>query len=95
MASGASATTLPIRGRLTREVSEPLLRSAYSLMLNVGLNAVLGFGFWVAAARLFPSTVVGRDSALISAMITLSTICQLNLGPVMLRFLPIVCICFT
>lgn len=90
MASGASATAPPIRRRLTQEVSEPLLRSAYSLMLNVGMNAVLGFGFWIAAARLFPSTVVGRDSALISAMITLSTICQLNLGPVMLRFLPIV-----
>ncbi len=66
------------------------MRSAYSLMLNVALTSMLGFGFWIAAARIFPTSVVGRDSALISAMLTLSAICQLNLSAGILRFLPIV-----
>ena len=79
-----------IRGLLTRDASEPLLRSAYSLMLNVVLNSVLGFVFWIAAARLFPASVVGRDSALIAAMLTLSTVSQLNMSSGILRFLPIV-----
>ncbi len=80
----------PIRRWFARDTAEPLLRSAYSLMLNVVLNSAFGFVFWIAAARLFSSGAVGRDSALISAMITLSTVCQLNLSSGILRFLPIV-----
>lgn len=67
-----------------------MLRSAYALMLNVVLTSMLGFGFWIAAARTLPSGTVGRDSALISAMLTLSLICQLNVSSGMLRFLPII-----
>ncbi len=90
MSSTSSLRIGPIRSRLARDTSVPLLRSAYSLMLNVVLNSALGFVFWIAAARLFPASTVGRDSALISAMLTLSTICQLNLSSGILRFLPIV-----
>ena len=79
-----------LRARISHEISQPLLRSAYSLVLNVALTSVLGFAFWIVAARLFPSSVVGRDGALVSAMIIFSTVCQLNLGAAMLRFLPIV-----
>jgi O-antigen/teichoic acid export membrane protein len=78
-----------LRG-LVPDASDPLLRGAYSLMLNVALTSLLGFGFWIAAARMLPSSAVGRDSALISAMLTLSLICQLNVSSGMLRFLPIV-----
>jgi O-antigen/teichoic acid export membrane protein len=45
-------------------------------------------GFWVAAARLYSSVDVGRDTVLISVMIELSTVCQLNLGNGIVRFLP-------
>jgi O-antigen/teichoic acid export membrane protein len=70
--------------------STPLLKSAYSLALNVILTSALGLGFWIMAARIFPSSTVGRDAALVSAMMTLSAICQLNLGDALARFLPIV-----
>jgi O-antigen/teichoic acid export membrane protein len=70
--------------------STPLLKSAYSLALNVILTSALGLGFWIVAARIFPSSTVGRDAALVSAMMTLSAICQLNLGDALARFLPIV-----
>jgi O-antigen/teichoic acid export membrane protein len=45
-------------------------------------------GFWVAAARLYSSGELGRDTVLISVMIELSTVCQLNLGNGIVRFLP-------
>jgi O-antigen/teichoic acid export membrane protein len=45
-------------------------------------------GFWVAAARLYSGVQVGRDTVLISVMIELSTVCQLNMGNGIVRFLP-------
>jgi O-antigen/teichoic acid export membrane protein len=69
-------------------VSQPLFRSAYSLMASTVVTSVLGVAFWILAARLFPPEVVGRDSALIASMLTLSTIAQLNFASAMIRFLP-------
>lgn len=63
-------------------------RSANSLLVSSGASAVLGAVFWVLAARLFDADEVGRDSALIAAMVELSTICQLNLDNILVRFLP-------
>ena len=80
---------LPLGYRPARE-STALLKSAYSLALNVVLTSALGLAFWIVAARIFPSSTVGRDSALVAAMTTLSAICQLNLQAAIPRFLPIV-----
>jgi O-antigen/teichoic acid export membrane protein len=68
--------------------SRHLLRGGYSLLANTAVTSVLGMGFWVAAARLFSSVEVGRDTVLISVMIELSTVCQLNMGNGIVRFLP-------
>ena len=68
--------------------SDPLLRGTYSLMLNSGATAVLGLVFWVLAARLQSSSAVGRDAVLISSMMTLSSIAQLNLANAVTRFIP-------
>ena len=76
--------------RTRNHLSEPLFRNAYSLMVNSILNAGLGLGFWIVAARIYPSEQVGRDSALVAAMVTMSTICQLNLGNAIPRFMPLV-----
>jgi O-antigen/teichoic acid export membrane protein len=70
------------------EVADPLLRSAYSLMLSAALTAGLGLAFWLVAARLYDADDVGRDAALIAVMVELSTICQLNLVNAVTRFLP-------
>jgi O-antigen/teichoic acid export membrane protein len=74
--------------RLRVQAADPLLRSAYSLSLNVGLTAALGVAFWIVAARLYDANAVGRDAALVAAMVELSTICQLNLVNALTRFLP-------
>ena len=52
------------------------------------VTSVLGFGFWIVAARLYPARVVGRDGALIAGLIELSAISQLNLANAITRFLP-------
>ena len=65
-----------------------MLRGAYSLLANTALTSVLGMGFWMAAARLYSSVDVGRDTVLISVMIEISTMCQLNMGNGIVRFLP-------
>jgi O-antigen/teichoic acid export membrane protein len=66
----------------------PLLRNGYALVLNVGLTSGLGVTFWVIAAREYTVEDVGRGSAMVSALITLSTLGQLNLTSGLLRFLP-------
>jgi O-antigen/teichoic acid export membrane protein len=78
-----------VGAELHRRAEDPLLRSAYSLLMSAAVTSVLGLGFWIAAARMFPPSMVGRDGALVSAMIALSMVCGLNLGSGVLRFLPI------
>lgn len=85
MNSGSSS----LRAEMKRRAADPLLRSAYSLILSTIVTSVLGLGFWIAAARMFPPSEVGRDAALVSAMMVLSMVCGLNLGSGILRFLPI------
>ncbi len=76
------------RAALRAHLSVPLFRNAYSLMINSALTSLLGVAFWILAARLLPADELGRDSALIATMVTLLTICQLNLGNALPRFLP-------
>jgi hypothetical protein len=49
-----------------------------ALVANSGLTAIFGVGFWLAAARLFAPAAVGRGSALVSALWTVSALAQLN-----------------
>jgi O-antigen/teichoic acid export membrane protein len=68
--------------------SRHLLRGAYSMTANTAIASALGMGFWVAAARLYPRITIGRDTVLISVMMALSPVCQLNMGNGIIRFLP-------
>lgn len=72
----------------SEHASRHLLRGAYSLFANTALTSILGMGFWVAAARLYPTVDVGRDTVLISGMLGLSSVCQLNMSNGIVRFLP-------
>lgn len=66
----------------------PMARGALALVVNTGLNAVLGFAFWVAAARLYPSAEVGVGSALISALLLVAGLGWMGLQYVLIRYLP-------
>jgi O-antigen/teichoic acid export membrane protein len=72
----------------TPEGARHLVRGASSLAASTVVTSALGMAFWLVAARLCSNVEVGRDAALISALVELSTICQLNLGNGAIRFLP-------
>jgi O-antigen/teichoic acid export membrane protein len=74
--------------RLRREFAVPLFRNAYALMLNTVVNSGLGLVYWIVAARAFTDAQVGRGSALVSLMVLVSTLTQLNFAGALVRFLP-------
>ncbi|MFE6285085.1 lipopolysaccharide biosynthesis protein [Streptomyces sp. NPDC057877] len=67
----------------------PLLRNAYALMLNTGISAVLGLGFWLAAARYYSESAVGQGSAAIAAMKLLAGLTAVTLTGALARFIPV------
>lgn len=67
----------------------PLFRNAYALMLNTGVSAVLGLGFWLTAAHYYTDSAVGRGSAAIAAMKFLAGIAAVTLTGALARFVPV------
>ncbi|MCK1818618.1 lipopolysaccharide biosynthesis protein [Streptomyces sp. XM83C] len=67
----------------------PLFRNAYALMLNTGISAVLGLGFWLAAARWYDEAAVGQGSAAIAAMKLLAGLTAVTLTGALARFIPV------
>lgn len=64
--------------RIRRQLAHPLAKGGLFLVINGGLTAVFGVVYWIEAAHLFRAATVGRNSSLISAMVTLSGLAQLN-----------------
>jgi len=77
-----------LRAALEAHLRTPLFGNAYALIANTGASALLGMLYWVVAARYYDADVVGRNAALVSAMMFLGGIAQLNLESVIIRFLP-------
>src|ERR1700733_15222200 len=67
----------------------PLYRSLFALMLTTGFNGILGFAYWVLAARLYPAKAVGIGAGAISAMTLVSSLGWIGLQYVLLRFVPV------
>ncbi|MFC9245558.1 lipopolysaccharide biosynthesis protein [Streptomyces sp. NPDC057136] len=67
---------------------EPLLRNGHLLATSSLVNAVLGAVFWVLATRWYDDRTVGLNYAAVSAATLLSTIGQLNLSDLLVRFVP-------
>jgi GT2 family glycosyltransferase/O-antigen/teichoic acid export membrane protein len=67
----------------------PLVRNGYALVFSSAAGSGLGLVYWALAARLYPSEVVGLNSALLSSMLFLSGLSQLGLNSVLVRFLPV------
>lgn len=77
-----------LRDALGALLRSPLLYNGYALIVSAGLTSVLGIAFWGFAARLYTPQQVGIGAALISTMLTLGNISQLNLGNLLNRYLP-------
>ncbi|PZH12422.1 hypothetical protein C1I97_12220 [Streptomyces sp. NTH33] len=78
---------LPGRGRSGG--GSPLFRNAYALMLNTGISAVLGLGYWLVAARYYSADAVGQGSAAIAAMKLLAGLTAVTLTGALARFIPV------
>jgi O-antigen/teichoic acid export membrane protein len=65
-----------------------LTRNGYSLVMSAGMSSALGLVYWVLAARLYSAEEIGLNAALISTMMALGAVAQLNLGSMLTRFLP-------
>ncbi|MBA4865094.1 lipopolysaccharide biosynthesis protein [Streptomyces sp. PSKA54] len=80
---------LRLPGRGKGSGGTPLFRNAYALMLNTGISAVLGLGFWLAAARYYSEDAVGQGSAAIAAMKLLAGLTAVTLTGALARFIPV------
>ncbi|WP_155055481.1 lipopolysaccharide biosynthesis protein [Streptomyces blattellae] len=69
--------------------SSHLFRNAYALMLNTGISAVLGLGYWLVAARYYSESAVGQGSAAIAAMKLLAGLTAVTLTGALARFIPL------
>ncbi|MEV5510039.1 lipopolysaccharide biosynthesis protein [Streptomyces orinoci] len=58
-------------------------------MLNTGISAVLGVGFWLVAARYYSEDAVGQGSAAIAAMKFLAGLTAVTLTGALARFIPV------
>lgn len=77
-----------LRDGIAALVRSPLLYNGYALMVSAGLTSMLGIAFWGVAARHYTPEQVGIGAALISTMLTLGNVSQLNLGNLLNRYLP-------
>lgn len=76
------------RRQARRLFADPLARTATPLLINIGSNGVLGVAYWMVAARLYDPATVATNSAVLAAMTTLSGVTQLNLGQMLMVFVP-------
>jgi len=76
------------RSLLVRLETDHLVRNSIYLMLSSGLQASLGFAFWITMARLFVAGDVGRASTLISASSLLAYFALFGLNTTLVRHLP-------
>ncbi|MEU1592501.1 lipopolysaccharide biosynthesis protein [Streptomyces sp. NPDC005708] len=82
-----SGRRLRLRGR--GGGGNQLFRNAYALMLNTGISAVLGLGYWLVAAHYYSDSAVGQGSAAIAAMKFLAGLTAVTLTGALARFIPV------
>lgn len=74
--------------RMVTHLQSPLFRNGYSLVTSAAITSGLGMLYWILAARTYSAEVIGVNSALISTMIFLASLSQLNLTNGLIRFVP-------
>lgn len=78
----------PDLSEVKHRLKEPLYKNSFLLLLNHGVGAILGFAFWIVAARYYPPSQVGVVSALIAAIMLLVAFSRLGFDMGLIRFLP-------
>ena len=78
----------PLKKLRARLQTDHLVRNSLYLMLSSGLQAALGFTFWLIVARLFSAGDVGRASSLVTATSLVAILSIFGLNSTLVRFLP-------
>lgn len=81
----------PVTSRINtvlEHLRTPLIRNGYALIISTGITSLLGLIYWTIAARVYATENVGLNSTVISTMLFLSGMAQLNLQETMVRFIP-------
>jgi GT2 family glycosyltransferase/O-antigen/teichoic acid export membrane protein len=65
-----------------------MFRTAFALLCNAGLTALMGVGFWALAAHWFTSAQVAQGSTFVFALMAIGSVGQLNLGGAISRYVP-------
>lgn len=73
---------------LASQWHNPLYRNANALAFSSAMSSILGLVYWVIAARLYETEVVGIAGAMLAAMMFIANIASLNLAMAIQRFLP-------
>jgi O-antigen/teichoic acid export membrane protein len=85
--------TPPLIARMTKRArrlgEESLLRNGLYIMGTTAVTSLLGFCFWIVAARELDPVDVGRAAALVSAMLFVGVFTNLGLGQVFISRLPL------
>ena len=74
--------------RVVEHLRSPLYRNGYALVVATGATSLLGFLYWLLAARRYSPADVGRNSALLASMTFLANLAHLNLTNGLNRFVP-------
>ena len=74
--------------RVFSELRDPAYRGSYALVANTVGTSGIGLIYWAVAARLYGPEALGRAAALISALMLVAILSQLNLSSTLMRFLP-------
>ncbi len=74
--------------RLIRKFNDPLYKNSIFLMLSPFIGSILGFAYWVFAARLYSVEAVGIATALIAAMNLIAAFSKLGFDIGLVKFLP-------
>jgi len=73
---------------LKEHFGDPLYRNSYFLLLATAIPSILGFVFWMIAARFYTPSEIGIVAALISAITLLAGFSRLGLEFGIIRYLP-------
>ena len=88
MRSPVGWANTPLR-RLRSDLKDPLLRNGYALLVNVGVTSLLGFLYWIVAARTYTPVHVGLSSTAIAVVQFLAGLAgQPSIANALTRFLP-------
>ena len=76
------------RGQASGAKQGSLYRSGYALVANTAGTTVVGVIYWAVAAHVYDRQALGRSSALVAALILVSSFAQLNMTNTLPRFIP-------